>query len=218
MKKTINKNTAKDKNQISKVVLERLPLYLNFLHELDEEFEYISSATIAKELNLGEVLVRKDLQLVSSKPGKPKLGYVKEELCDDIAMFLGCHSITNAVIVGVGKIGRAILGYEGFTRYGVDILAGFSHHANKSIDVKTDKEILPLEMFESYCRDHDVKIGIITVPVDYAQEICDMMVRCGIKGIWNFARTSLSVPNDVTVRQEDLAASIAILACKLKNI
>ena len=205
------------KENISKAVLERLPLYLNYLHELDDDIKNISSSIIAKELNLGEVQVRKDLALVSSKAGKPKIGFDKNELIKDISLYLNCDNVTNAVIVGVGKIGKAILEYEGFTRYGVDILAGFSHHANKFINIKTKKDVYPLSMFEAYCKEHNIKIGIITVPFDYAQEIADMMVRCGIKAIWNFARKSLSVPSDVIVRQEDLAASIAILSCKLKN-
>lgn len=201
---------------VSKSVLERLPRYLNYLLEIEDETEYISATSIAKELSLGDVQVRKDLALVCDG-GKPKVGYEVKKLISDISSFLGCQNLIPAVIVGAGKIGRAILDYEGFTRYGVDIMAAFSHHANKTFDIKTNKPILDMSEFENYVRDNDIKIGIITVPVNYAQEICDLMVRCGIKAIWNFARKTLSVPSNVIIRQEDLAASIAILACKLKN-
>ena len=201
---------------ISKSVLERLPLYLNYLLEIEDEVKNISATTISKELGLGEVQVRKDLALVSDG-GRPRTGYITKELIEDISQYLGCNNVIPAVIVGAGKIGRAILGYEGFTRYGVDIKAAFGHHANKNIELESTKPILDLSQFGNFCEANDIEIGIITVPAAYAQEICDLMVSCGIKAIWNFARKTLTVPPGVIVRQEDLAASIAILACKLKN-
>lgn len=202
--------------EISKATLERLPQYLHYLESLNKDIEYISSKQIAADLGFVEIKTRKDLACVSDK-GKPKKGYLVTDLINDISSFLGCDNISNAVIVGPGKIGRAILGYEGFSRYGVDIIAAFTHHANKYIDYPSSKPILDLSEFEGFCKNNNIKIGIITVPVTYAQEICDMMVAVGIKAIWNFARTNLNVPGDVIVRQEDLAAGISILACQLKN-
>ena len=203
-------------SKIPEAVLERLPQYLNYLQEIKDTVPSISATSIAKGLELGDVQVRKDLAMVSHG-GRPKVGYNTEALIEDISSFLGCNNMTKAVIVGAGKIGRAILDYEGFTRYGVEILAAFSHHANQVIDTATRKPILPLESFKSFCSENNVQIGIITVPVKYAQEVCDMMVSCGITGIWNFARKTLNVPSNVIVRQEDLAASVAILSCKLKG-
>lgn len=205
-----------EKKNISKATLERLPQYLHYLENIEDKDAYISSRQIAESLGFVEIKVRKDIALVCDK-GKPKKGFLVSDLIKDIGSYLGCDEIYNAVIVGPGKIGRAILGYQGFSRYGINILAAFTHHGNKTIDYPATKPILDLSEFNDFCSKNSVKIGIITVPVQYAQEICDMMVKQGIKAIWNFARINLVVPDDVIVRQEDLAAGISILVSQIKN-
>jgi redox-sensing transcriptional repressor len=193
---------------IPKATLGRLPQYLEYLRSLPEIRRTISATAIAKALSLGDVQVRKDLAVVSGA-GKPKIGYETDKLITDIESHLGCERLTNAVLVGAGKLGRALLDYDGFDDFGVKIVAGFD--CNETVLTKGTKDILPIRDIEVYCREHDVKLGIITVGQGSAQDVCDKLVKSGIKAIWNFAPVTLKVPNGVLLKQENLALSLAYL-------
>ncbi len=202
---------------IPKATLGRLPQYLEFLRNLPADApETISATTIARNLSLGEVQVRKDLAIVSGA-GKPKIGYVTRDLIHDLEHWLGSDEFTSAVIVGAGKLGSALYDYNGFEEYGVKIIAAFDS-SSQVIDQNTsDKEILPISKFEEFCRENKVKIGIITVGKDSAKEVCDKMIECGICAIWNFAPCALKVPENVLLRQENLALSLAHLNNQLSK-
>lgn len=193
---------------IPKATLGRLPQYLEYLKSLPEIRRTISATAIAKALSLGDVQVRKDLASVCGA-GKPKIGYETDKLITDIESHLGYERLTNAVLVGTGKLGRALLDYDGFEDFGVKIVAGFD--CNETVLTKGAKDILPIRDIEVYCREHDVKLGIITVGAGSAQEVCDKLVQSGIKAIWNFAPVTLKVPNGVLLKQENLALSLAYL-------
>lgn len=196
---------------IPKATLGRLPQYLRYLKSLpDEEGATISATAIAKGLSLGEVQVRKDLASVSGA-GKPKIGYERDVLIGDIERHLGYGRLTNAVLVGAGKLGRALLDYDGFEEFGVRIVAGFDCNENALKIGNSSKAILPIKDVEAYCSEHDVKLGIITVGKGSAQEVCDKLVESGIKAIWNFAPCSLNTPTGVILKQENLALSLAYL-------
>ena len=191
---------------IPKATLGRLPQYLQYLKELSQA--NVSATAIAKGLSLGEVQVRKDLASVCGA-GKPKIGYETDKLITDIECHLGYERLTNAVLVGAGKLGRALLDYDGFEDFGVKIVAGFD--CNETVLTKGTKDILPIRDIEIYCREHDVKLGIITVGQGSAQDVCDKLVESGIKAIWNFAPVTLKVPHGVLLKQENLALSLAYL-------
>ena len=193
---------------IPKATLGRLPQYLEYLRTLPGTRRTISATAIAKALSLGDVQVRKDLAAVCGA-GKPKIGYETEKLIFDIESHLGYERLTNAVLVGAGKLGRALLDYDGFENFGVKIIAGFD--CNETVLTKGTKDILPIRDIEVYCREHDVKLGIITVGQGSAQDVCDKLVKSGIKAIWNFAPVTLKVPNGVLLKQENLALSLAYL-------
>ena len=202
--------------KISKATLARMPLYLHFLQEENAKGgQYISSSVIAQNISVSSVLVRKDLALVSSEPGRPKLGFGVSRLIVDIEKFLGYDNLTEAIIVGAGGLGRAFLGYEGFKNNGLNIVAAFDVSKKWIGKQVAGKEILPLSKLPKFAREHNVKLGIITVPKTAAQEVLDLMVEAGIKGVWNFAPTSLRVPSNVVLKTEDLSASLAMLAGKL---
>ncbi len=204
-----------DKNSVTKPTLGRLPRYLNFLQQLPPDDKYVSATYIAKALKLGEVQVRKDLSAVSGI-GKPRVGYLKSVLIDDIEVFLGFRDLTPAVLVGAGKLGKALLDYDDFHHYGVDIVAAFDN-SFQAIRYGTKREILPMSDFGKICHMKKVQIGIITVGEGSAQEVADEMIRRGIKAIWNFAPIKLNVPDDVIVKQESLALSLAYLRNQLIN-
>lgn len=205
-----------EKNFIPKATLERIPIYLKFLKAVaDESKSTISATQIARGVMLGEVQVRKDLALISGR-GKPRIGYELNMLRRDLENHLGSDNSTNAVLIGAGKLGRALMDYDGFEEFGVRIVAGFDCN-EKALQFGKEKVVLPIREIESFCVENDIKIGIITVGQGSAQEVCDKLVACGVKAIWNFAPCTLTVPSSVIVRQEKLALSLAHLNAQIKN-
>ena len=206
-----------EKSLISKATLGRLPHYLEHLRKMHKKNEmYISATIIAKDLCLGEVQVRKDLNAVSGA-GKPKIGYEIEELIKSIESVLGYDNLTNAVLVGAGQLGKALLNYAGFEEFGVKIMAAFDIIVKEPQLKKNQKQILPMEQFGEYCKNNNVKIGIISVNSEASQDICDMMIANGISAIWNFTPVNLYVPNGILLKQENLALSLAYLNNQLVN-
>ena len=204
-----------EKKEISKAVLKRLPGYLSYLKSLNEtNSQYISATALANALGMGEVQVRKDLAAVSDG-GRPKIGYLRESLVEDIEQFLGYDNTTDAVLIGAGKLGQALLGYSGFDAYGLNILAAFDV-APAAENTEDGKPILPMEKLECFCKTNKVLMGIITVPVKYAQGVCNQLIACGIKAIWNFAPTHLEVPKNILVQNENMATSLAVLSMHLQ--
>lgn len=200
-----------ERSNLPKASLGRLPEYLQFLTSLPQErFPNISATTIAKKLSLGDVQVRKDLALISGT-GKPKIGYVTSELISDIEEALGCNELTQAILVGAGKLGQALLDYSGFEEYGVEIAAAFDCSEQVLRLARTSKQVLPMSQLNDFCKEHNIKIGIITVGSGSAQSVCDQMLESGITAIWNFAPCRLNVPDNIQVIQENLALSLAFL-------
>lgn len=201
--------------EISKSVLKRLPLYLTYLKSLPEDTStYISATSLANALGLGEVLVRKDLASVSDG-GKPKVGYPRAKLIDDIEQFLGYDNTTDAVIVGAGKLGQALCDHSGFATYGLRILAAFDIAPTASA-TESGKPIYGMDQLESFCKANKVRMGILTVPSSRAQQACEPLIACGIRAIWNFAPVHLDVPEHILVQNEDMAASLAVLSMHLQ--
>lgn len=204
-----------ERKEISKQVLKRLPGYLAYLKSMpDGASPYISATALANALGMGEVQVRKDLAMVSDG-GRPKIGYPRDVLIDDIEQFLGYDNTTDAVLIGAGKLGQALLGYSGFSAYGLNILAAFDKNPGIG-QTEHGKPIYPIGALENFCRSHMIRMAIITVPVEHAQEVCDQLISCGIKAIWNFAPTHLEVPANILVQNENMAMSLALLSMHLK--
>ena len=202
--------------KISKAMLNRLPGYLNYLKSLPEDAAAnISATTMAKALGLGDVQVRKDLAMVSSG-GRRKIGHLREALISDIEMFLDHHHVTNSVLVGVGKLGQALMDYDGFEVYGLNILAGFDADPARTSKTR-GKPVYTMDRLADYCREQEVPMGIIAVPAAHAQKVCDQMVACGIRAIWNFAPTHLKVPDHILVQNENLAISLTALRMRLRH-
>lgn len=193
---------------ISRATLGRLPAYLHFLRTVTDE--HISAAAVARALGLGEVLVRKDLSLVCGQ-GKPKTGYETVTLIASLTAALGIKRVTPAVLVGAGKLGAALMDYGGFVEYGMEIIAAFDNDTVKIAESVGDKPVYPMEQLRRFCQMHDVKIGIITVPADSAQLVCDELIGSGIDAVWNFSPAILTVPEGVALQNENLALSLAHL-------
>lgn len=200
---------------ISRAMLERIPIYIDYLEKISSQsHEYISATALSKAIGFGEVQVRKDLGIISGE-GKPKVGYKTDELLYSLKKFLVTDSCSNAVIVGAGKLGLALLDYAGFEEFGVHIKAAFD--INPGIMSQTNKPVLPMDKLNEYCLNNNVKMGIITVPASAAQRVCDILLDAGIKAIWNFAPANLCVPDNICIENEKLAISLCLLDMKQKQ-
>ncbi len=203
--------------RISKRTLQRLPVYLSLLQEKQREgVEYISATTIANLLGLNHVQVRKDLSCASNA-GRPKVGYETGVLIRDLQEFLDYNNTKDAIIIGAGDLGKALLGYEGFKGYGLNIVAAFDVNPRLAGTYIKEKPIFAIEKLPELIKRMNIHIGIITTPAHTAQDICDVLVENGVQAIWNFAPTSLTVPDDIIVQNENMATSLAILSNKLNE-
>ena len=201
--------------EISKATLKRLPTYLAYLKSLPEGSSVnISATALAAGLHMGEVQVRKDLALVSSG-GRPKIGYNRAALIADIEQFLGYGNTNDAVLIGAGKLGLALMAYSGFEAYGLNIQAAFDV-APTMEKTEDGQPVYPITKLEHYCKLHKVLMGIITVPASAAQEVANMLIAGGVKAIWNFAPTHLDVPDNILVQNENMATSLAVLSVHLR--
>lgn len=172
---------------------------------------HISSAVLADRLGLDPVLTRKDLAM-AGVPGKPRRGYPAHELCEAINRSLGWDNATDAVLVGVGSLGMALLGYSGFEEQNLSIAVAFDTDTSKINGKFHGVKVRHMEDLPRLVSRLQIKIGILTVPTSAAQECADKLVKAGIKGIWNFSPIQLDVPSGIIVQNVDLAQSLGVLS------
>ncbi len=207
-----------EKNQLARPfalplpTIRRYPVYLRCINEMIAAGEtHISSAVVAEKLGLDSVLARKDLAM-AGVPGKPRRGYPARELQAAITAALGWDNSTDAVLVGVGSLGNALLGYRGFEEQSLSIAAAFD--ASPEIVGKTihGVKVRPMGDLPRLVKRLNIRLGILTVPNAAGQPCADKLVAAGIRGIWNFTSVRLSVPDGVIVQNVDLAQSLAVLS------
>ena len=203
---------------VSKHTLQRLPYYLHYLQALQEEnIVSISAPVMAADLHLNEVKVRKDLAAVSRTGGKPKVGFAVDKLIADIEEFLGYNNIRDVVLVGAGHLGRALLSYKGFEAIGIRFVAAFDNDPQR---INTEVNGVPVHSTNElvdYCLQNKIHLGVITVPANGAQAVCDRLIEGGVVAIWNFAPCRLTVEDDILVQNENMASSLAVLSEHLSN-
>ena len=199
-----------DKGSISTQTIRRLPVYLDHLRTVTSP--RISATAIAQALELNEIQVRKDFAAVASMPGKPKAGFLVRDLINGMETSLGFRNTKDAVLVGAGSLGSALMNYRGFQQYGLHIIAAFDNNPERIGREIAGKTVLSSDMLVSMCQRLHVQIGIITVPDRYAQHVCDRLVEGGVKALWNFTSVQLTIPDGVLVQNENMAASLAILS------
>jgi redox-sensing transcriptional repressor len=201
---------------IPEPTLRRLPVYHQYLRELEQKkVFFISCTAIAADLKLIPIQVRKDIEM-TGVVGRPKIGYSVKQIIDGIEEFLGWKKSSEAFLAGAGSLGAAILGYQGFKEYGLDILAAFDIDPAKAGTIIHGRKVYAMEKLPDLIRRMKVKIGIITVPAVSAQKTADIMMDAGISAIWNFAPVKISPFGGVIIQNENLAASLAVLSKKLK--
>jgi redox-sensing transcriptional repressor len=194
----------------------RLPLYYRIAEKLLHSGK--SAATVqelATGLSVTDEQVVEDMDRLGLPAGTGQ-GIDTAKLRDVAEHLLGLRPVNTAVLIGVGRLGAAIASYEGFHPYGMRIVAIFDNDEAKTGRFVSGLRILPLEQLEDVLNIFQVRLAVLTVPPDEAQEIATRLVRAGVQAIWNFAPTRLDIPDDVVLRNEDIAAGLAQLCSDLR--
>lgn len=197
--------------------LRRLPWYLAYVNLLrSRHVDYVSSTQIAKEINVDSSQIAKDLSFLNIK-GKTRIGYEVDSLQEELEYFLGFRESHNAVMVGVGSLGAALIQDSGLSRYGLNIVAGFD--INPEI-AGTEIHGVPIYNISEIDRRRpqlDTEIAVIAVPVDKAQEVADQLIAAGIKGLWNFTPFRIRVAGDIVVQNTSIYSHLAVMYNRLGN-
>jgi redox-sensing transcriptional repressor len=195
----------------------RLPSYLHIIRQAQRNGDFfISGTVIALELNLEPIQVRKDLA-ITGIIGKPKKGYPVEGLVAAIEHYLGWDESHDAILVGAGNLGSALMGYQEFQLHGLRIIAAFDTDPSKVGSKVHGVSVFTMNELESRLGESKTEIAILTVPSPFAQATAEILVRAGINSIWNFTNAKLKVPDVVVVQREDLSSGYAMLSVMMQN-
>jgi redox-sensing transcriptional repressor len=189
-------------------------MYYRLLEQMAPSLSHVSCSLIGQHLGLDPTQVRKDIEMAGLS-GKPKVGFVVADLLRGIEAFLGWNSPKQAILAGAGRLGSALLSYERFREYGIQIVAAFDTDPRKIGATIADKRVYLLDSLPGRTRWLKVSLGVITTPPQVAQRVANLMVQGGIRAIWNFAPVHLHVAEPVVVQNEDLGHSLASLSLRL---
>ena len=205
----------KEADKVPEPTLRRLPWYLSNIKLMKEKGEqYVSSTQISKEINIDASQIAKDLSYVNIS-GRTRVGYNIDALIEVLESFLGFTNMHKAFLFGVGSLGAALLRDSGLHHFGLEIVAAFV--VNPEL-VGKDLNGIPIfhsDDFEAKMKEYDVNIGVLTVPINIAQEITDKMVDGGIKAVWNFTPFRIRVPENIVVQNTSLYAHLAVMFNRL---
>lgn len=198
-------------------LLLRLPLYY---HSIREQFvlrnePYISSSALAADLGIDDTQVRKDLSSIGVK-GRPRVGFNCQVVLQAIREILGFEHLYDAVIIGVGRLGGALACYQGFHKYGMNVVNVFDVNPESVGTTIGSHTILPMEEVATVIREKHVSLAVLTIPSSVAQSCAETVVAAGVRAIWNFAPTLLHVPDSVFIRNEHLSVGLSELSYHLK--
>lgn len=205
----------KEADKVPEPTLRRLPWYLSNIKLMKEKGEqYVSSTQISKEINIDASQIAKDLSYVNIS-GRTRVGYNIDALIEVLESFLGFTNMHKAFLFGVGSLGAALPRDSGLHHFGLEIVAAFD--VNPEL-VGKDLNGIPIfhsDDFEAKMKEYDVNIGVLTVPINIAQEITNKMVDGGIKAVWNFTPFRIRVPENIVVQNTSLYAHLAVMFNRL---
>ena len=203
--------------KVPEPTLRRLPWYLAFLKLMKGRGEaFVSSTQIAKEINVDPSQVAKDLSFVNIS-GKTRVGYEISTLVDVLEDFLGFTAQHKAFLFGVGSLGAALLQDSGLKQYGLDIVAGFDVRPELDGQIINGIPVYHIDRFPAMREQLGATIGVITVPVDKAQEVADQIIAGGIKGLWNFTPFRIRVPENIVIQNTSMYAHLAVMFNRLNS-
>jgi redox-sensing transcriptional repressor len=204
-------NPVNKEKKISDTVIPRILHYLKVVQQLEKENKKTtSSEEIAKRANINAFLIRKDLANFG-KFGQPGMGYDVVNLKSYLLDIIGGKEMCNLAIIGVGNLGSALLNYKGFEEEGLKFVAAFDKEENKIGKICGSVIVEHVDAMKMSVKKNRVHIGIIAVPAKNAQEAADKFIEAGVYSILNFAHVSISVPQEVTLRNVDLAIELKAL-------
>ena len=204
--------------QVSITVIRRLPNYYRYLGDLLQKgVNRISSQELSKLTGFTASQIRQDLNNFGGF-GQQGYGYNVEELHKELGKILGLDREYKVVVTGAGNLGHAIANYRGFRNVGFNIIGVFDKNPNNPRFTVRDFEVNHIDELEDFIKENNVDIGIITTSKNIAQDVADVYVRTGIKGIWNFAPIDLVVPDDVVLETVRLSESLFTLSYFIKEL
>ena len=205
-------------DHLQRLVLERLMRYYRFLAESTAGIgaQTVTSAQLAEALDIDPTQVRKDFAAIGLQ-GMGRVGYDACEVCRAIRITLGFDREYEAVLIGTGHLGGALLAYSGFARYGLRIAAAFDKDERRVGTTIAGCTIKPMKAMKPFIRRHSIRLAILTTPAEVSQQLADRLVETGIKAIWNFTPTRLAVPADVLVRSEHISIGLSQIAHHLRQ-
>ena len=198
--------------------LRRLPWYLSNAKLLRKKGErFVSSTRIAAEINIDASQVAKDLSYVHIV-GRTRVGYEVDSLIAVLEDFLGFSQMHKAFLFGAGSLGGALLCDSGLQHFGLEIVAAFDVNPQRIGTAPGGIPVFHTSEFERKMTEYDVRIGVLTVPIEIAQEVTDMMVQGGIRAVWNFTPFRIRVPEHIVVQNTSLYAHLALMFNRLNLI
>ena len=201
--------------QLPEPTLRRLPWYLAYLSTVNKnDTEYISTTRIAEALDVDPSQIAKDLSFLGIR-GKTRIGYQIEALEIKLRDFLGFGHCHNAIIMGVGSLGAALIADSGLQRYGLNIVAGIDINPRIIGTHINGVEIFAPDAISSIVKEFNAIIGIIAVPVKCAQAVSDELAQAGIKAIWNFTPSRIRVPEGVVISNTSIYSHLAVMYNRL---
>ena len=202
----------KDSKRLRRVVLERLMRYYRWLSEPKRKpLKTVTSAQIAEALDIDPTQVRKDFGAIGLL-GMGRVGFEVCEVCRGIRYVLGFDQTYEAVLIGAGHLGSALVAYEAFENYGLDIAAVFDNDPKKTGSMVAGRTVKSMRSLKPFIRKHDIRLAILTTPAAVSQQLTDRLVSAGVKAIWNFTPTRVTVPPDVLVRNEHISLGLSQIA------
>jgi redox-sensing transcriptional repressor len=181
-----------------------------------EGMEFVSAAELAAACGFDPVVTRKELA-ITGVIGTPRKGFPTAALAQAITVCLGWDNSTDAVLVGAGSLGTAILGYDGFREHNFDFVVAFDSNPAKIGSKLHGVPVRNVSEMPKLVKRMNIRLAVLTVPKNCAQSCADMLVEAGIRGIWNFSPVKLNVPKDVHVENADLAAGLAALSHMIRD-
>jgi len=217
MSASSDKSPESGPNDVPKAVVSRLSLYLRELqHLLHDGSRTTSSTQLGSLLGLTDAQVRKDLAYFGQF-GHPGIGYHCDELVREIKQILGTNHPWPVALVGVGNLGRALLGHRGFSHQGFQVVAAFDVDPTKVGRKIIGIPVYGLDELPRVVKEKGIRLGIVAVPPTSAQEAADRLVAAGVDGVLNFASVTLTLPKNVSTVGVDLAMELEQLAFAVAN-